>query len=125
MLTKFFKIILIIVLYQSPLYSKSKTLDDFNSRYLSNYFSGIVAYNNKDNLEALKFFQLSKFLIERHNSYLKKYVYALVLEGKVQKAASEVKQNLTKNNSDFFEAHLILALDSIKKKNYKKKQRIS
>ena len=120
MLTKFFKIILIIVLYQSPLYSKSKTLDDFNSRYLSNYFSGIVAYNNKDNLEALKFFQLSRFLIERHNSYLKKYVYALVLEGKVQKASSEVKQNLTKNNSDFFEAHLILALASIKKKNYKK-----
>ena len=120
MLIKFFKFILIILLYQSPLYSKSKTLNDFNSRYLSNYFSGIVAYGNNDNSKALKFFQSSKFLIKRHNSYLEKYVYSLVLEGKTQQAISEVKQSLTKNNSDFFEAHLILALESIKRKNYKK-----
>jgi len=120
MLIKFFKFIIIILLYQSPLYSKSKILNDFNSRYLSNYFSGIVAYENKDNSEALKFFQSSKFLIKKHNSYLQKYVYSLVIEGKVQQATSEVKQNLTENNSNFFEAHLILALDSLKKKNYKK-----
>ena len=43
-----------------------------------------------------------------------------MLEGKVQQATSEVKQNLTENNSNFFEAHLILALDSLKKKDYKK-----
>jgi len=95
-------------------------MNDFNSRYLSNYFSGIVAYDNKDNSKALKFFQSSKILIERHNLYLKKYVYTLVLEGRFQQAINEVKQNLTKKNSDFYEAHLILALDSIKKKNYKK-----
>jgi len=95
-------------------------LNDFNSHYLSNYFSGIVAYDNKDNSKALKFFQSSKILIKKHNSYLQKYIYSLVLEGKVRQATSEVKQNLTKNNSNFFEAHLILALDSLKKKNYKK-----
>ena len=120
MLINFFKFIIIILLYQSPLYSKSNILNDFNSRYLSNYFSGIVAYENKDNSEALKFFQSSKFLIKKHNSYLQKYVYSLVIEGKVQQATSEIKQNLTENNSNFFEAHLILALDSLKKKNYKK-----
>ena len=120
MLTKFFKFILIILLYQSPLYSKNKSLNEFNLRYLSNYFSGIVAYENKNNSEALKFFQSSKFLIKRHNSYLEKYVYSLVLEGKVQQAATEVKQNLTEINSNFFEAHLILAIDGIKNKNYKK-----
>ena len=120
MLTKFFKFILIILLYQNPLYSKNKSLNEFNSHYLSNYFSGIIAYENKNNSEALKFFQSSKLLIKRHNSYLEKYVYSLVLEGKVQQAASEVKQNLTEINSNFFEAHLILALDSIKKKDYKK-----
>ena len=92
-------------------------MNDFNSRYLSNYFSGIVAYDNKDNSKALKFFQSSKILIERHNLYLKKYVYTLVLEGRFQQAINEVKQNLTKKNSDFYEAHLILALDRIKKKN--------
>ena len=120
MLTKFFKFVIIILLYQSPLYSKNKTLDDFNLRYLSNYFSGIVAYENNNNSQALKFFHSSKLLVKQHNSYLEKYIYSLVLEGKVQQATSEIKQNLTENNSNFFEAHLILALDSLKRKNYKK-----
>ena len=120
MLIKFFKFFLILLFYQSPLYSKSKTLNDFNSLHLSNYFSGIVAYENNDNSQALKFFKSSKYLIKRHNSYLENYIYTLVLEGKVQWAASEIKQNITEDNSNFFEAHLLLALESIKRKNYKK-----
>ena len=120
MLIKFFKFALILLFYQSPLYSKSKTLKDFNSHHLSNYFSGIVAYENNDNSQALKFFKSSKSLIKQHDSYLENYVYTLVLEGKVQQATSEIKQNLTEGNSNFFEAHLVLALDSLKRKNYKR-----
>ena len=120
MLIKFFKFALILLFYQSPLYSKSKTLNDFNSHHLSNYFSGIVAYENNDNSQALKFFKSSKSLIKQHDSYLKNYVYTLVHEGKVQQATSEIKQNLTEGNSNFFEAHLVLALDSLKRKNYKR-----
>ena len=120
MLIKFLKFVLIILLYQSPLYSKSKTLNDFNSRYLSDYFSGIVAYENGDNSQALEFFKYSKLLIKEHNTYLERYVYSLVLEGKVHQAANEIKQNSTENNSKFFDAYLILALESLKKKNYKK-----
>ena len=120
MLIKFFKFALILLFYQSPLYSKSKTLNDFNSHHLSNYFSGIVAYENNDNSQALKFFKSSKSLIKQHDSYLENYVYTLVLEGKVQQATSEIKQNLTEGNSNFFEAHLVLALDSLKRKNYKR-----
>ena len=120
MLLKFIKFVLILIFYQSPLYSKSKTLNDFNLHHLSNYFSGIVAYENNDNSQALKFFKSSKYLIKQHNSYLENYTYALVLEGKVKKAINEINQNLTETNSNFFEAHLILALDNLKKKNYKK-----
>jgi tetratricopeptide (TPR) repeat protein len=123
MLIKFFKFALILLFYQSPLYSKSKTLNDFNYRYLSNYFSGIIAYDNNDNLKALKFFKSSKYLIKQHNPYLKNYINTLVLEGKIQQAASEIKLNLTNDNSNFFEAHLLLALDSLKKKNYKKSKK--
>ena len=123
MLVKFFKFFLILLFYQSPLYSKSKSLNDFNSSYLTNYFSGIVAHNNKNNFEALKFFERSKFLIKRHDNYLERYVYSLVLEGKVQQATNEIKKNLTEKNSNFFEANLILALDSLKKKNYKKSKK--
>ena len=120
MLIKFLKFALIILFYQSPLYSKSKSLNDFNSHHLSNYLSGIVAFDNNDNSQALKFFKSSKYLIKQHNSYLESYIYALVLEGRVQQAVNEIKQNLTENNSNFFEAHLIVALESLKRKNYKK-----
>ena len=120
MLIKFLKLALILLFYQSPLYSKSKTLNNFNSHYLSNYFSGLVAYENSENSRALKFFKSSRYLIKHHNPYLENYIYTLVLEGKVQQATSEIKQNLTKDNSNFFEAHLLLAIDSLKRKNYKK-----
>ena len=123
MLIKFLKFALILLFYQSPLYSKSETLNDFNSRHLSNYFSGIVAYEKNDNSQALKFFRSSKYLIKKHNSYLKKYIYTLVLEGKVQQATNEIKQNLTEHNSNFFEAHLILALDNLKRKNFKESKK--
>ena len=120
MIKIFFLFFLISSFYQSSLYSKSKSLKNFNSHQLSNYFSGIVAYENKENSKALKFFRSSKFLIKQHNSYLERYIYSLVLEGKVKQATNEIKLNFTEDNSNFFEAHLILALDSLKKKNYKK-----
>ena len=117
---KFFKFVLILLFYHSPLYSKSKSLNDINSRHLSNYFSGIVAYDNSHNDQALKFFKLSKHLIKQHNSYLESYTNTLVLEGRVQQAVSEIKQNLTGSNSNFFEAYLLLTLDSIKRSDFKK-----
>ena len=117
MFIKYFKLILILVFfYQNPLYSKSKTFNEFNSRYLANYFSGIIAYENKDNSEALDFFKSSKFLIGKHEPYFERYIYSLVLENNVKEAAKEIKKNLDKNNSNFFEAFLILSLDSLKKK---------
>ena len=118
MLSKFFKFILLLLLiYQNPLYSKSNSLNKFNSDNFINYFSGIVAYENKENLKALKFFKSSRFLIKNNELYLKRYVYSLVLEGKIQWATNEIKQNLTDSNSNFFEFHLMLALESLKKKN--------
>ena len=120
MLLKLLKFILILLLYQSPLYSKSTTLNDFNTRFLSNYFSGIVAYENSDNSQALKFFNSSKFLIKQHDAYLERYTFSLVLEGKVKQAINQIKQNSTKANSNFFQANLLLAIDSLKKNDYKK-----
>ena len=122
MLLKLLKFILILLLYQSPLYSKSTTLNDFNKHYLSNYFSGIVAYENSDNSQALKFFNSSKFLIKQHDAYLERYTFSLVLEGKVKQAINQIKQNSTKANSNFFQANLLLAIDSLKKNDYKKSE---
>jgi tetratricopeptide (TPR) repeat protein len=122
MLIKLFKFVLILLFFQSPLYSKTQTLNDFNFHNLSNYFSGIVAYDNNDNYKALKFFNSSKYLIKQHNFYLENYINALVLEGRVQQASNEIRQNLKEDNINFFEAYLLLAIDSFKKKNYKKSE---
>ena len=120
MFKKLIKILLILVLfYQTPVYSKSTSFNDFNSRNLSNYFSGIIAYENKDNIEALKFFSASKILLNKHDKYLKRYVYSLVLEDKVAQAINVIKNSKIKDNSDFFESHILLIIDSLKKNDFK------
>ncbi len=120
MFLKFVKLLIIIFLsYQTPLYSKSATFNDFNSKDLSNYFSGIIAFENRDNSEALKFFNLTKVLINKHDSYLKRYVNSLVLDNKVPQAINLLNNNLNKSNSDFYDAYLILFIDSLKKNNFK------
>ena len=121
MISKIFKIILFLVLsYQTPVYSKSTSFNDFNSRDLSNYFSGIIAYENRDNSEALKYFNLSKVLLNSHDNYLKRYVNSLVLENKVAQAINVVKNNSKKSNSDFFDAYVLLIIDSLKKNDFDK-----
>ena len=94
MFNKLIKLIVVFgVLYQTPLYSKSASFNDFNSRDLSNYFSGIIAFENKDNSDALKFFNASKTLLNKHDVYLKRYVYSLVLENKVPQAINVIKNS--------------------------------
>ncbi len=118
MLFKKIKFVLILLLfYQTPLYSKSNSFEDFDSRNLSKYFSGIVAFGNKDNSVALDFFNSTKILIDIHDPYLKRYVFSLVLENKVSQAINIIKQNKDKNNTSFFDAYLLLLIDSLKKDN--------
>ena len=115
------KILVIIgIFYQTPVYSKSASFNEFNSRDLTNYFSGIIAYENKDNNEALKFFNASKTLVNKHDSYLKRYVYSLVLDNRVAQAINVIKNSSGKKSTDFFNAHILLAVDSLKKNDFKK-----
>ena len=119
MLKKLIKLVFIFgLLYQTPIYSKSTSFNDFNSRDLSNYFSGIIAYENQNNSKALKFFNLSKVLINKHDSYLKRYVTSLVLDNKVPQAINVIKNNGNKDNSDFYDAYIILIIDSLKKNKF-------
>jgi len=113
-------ILLVLVLYQTPLYSKSTTFNNFNSKNLSKYFSGIVAFENKNNSDALKFFGSSKILLNKHDPYLKRYVYSLVLENKVLQAISVIKNNEDNSNVNFFDAYLLLIIDSLKKNDFEK-----
>jgi len=119
MLLKKIKFILILLLfYQTPVFSKSNTFEKIDSKNLSNYFSGIVAFGNKKNSEALEFFNSSKILINKHDPYLKRYISSLVLENKISKAINLVKQNRDKDNTKFFDAYLLLLIDSLKNDNF-------
>ncbi len=121
MLIKKIKVILILFLfYQTPIYSKSNSFKDFNTKSLSKYFSGIVAFENKNNSKALDFFNSSKILLKEHDPYLKRYIYSLVLENKVSQAINIVKNNKDKKNTNFFDAHLLLILDNLKKNDLDK-----
>ena len=121
MFNKRFIIILVsILLYQSSVLSKSTSFDEFNSKY----FSGIVAFENKDNSIALNYFNSSKILINQHDPYLERFIMSLVLEDKVNQAVNHIKTNSKKSNSYFIEAYVLLALDSIKKNNFNKALKI-
>ena len=122
MLNKISKILVIIaIFYQTPVYSKSVSFNEINSRNLSNYFSGIVAFENRENKDALRFFNASKVLLNKHNLYLKRYTYSLVLENKIPQAINIIKNN--SDNINFFDAFLLLAIDSLKKDDFNKAEK--
>ena len=110
MLKKLIKLLFIFSLfYQTPIYSKSTSFNDFNSKDLSNYFSGIIAYENQNNSKALKFFNLSKVLLNKHDSYLKRYVNSLVLDNKILQAINVIKNKVWFNCiNQFFPKFVIL-----------------
>ena len=116
MVLKNIKFILIVLLfYQNTLFTKSNSFEKIDSKNLSKYFSGIVAFGNKKNSEALDFFNSSKILINAHDPFLKRYVSSLVLENKVLQAIQIIKQNYENENIDFFDSYLLLTIDSLKK----------
>ncbi len=116
MVLKNIKFILIVLLfYQNTLFTKGNSFEKIDSKNLSKYFSGIVAFGNKKNSEALDFFNSSKILINAHDPFLKRYVSSLVLENKVLQAIQIIKQNYENENIDFFDSYLLLIIDSLKK----------
>ncbi len=120
MISKNLKIILIIFFIFFPLGAKSKNIysKDFNSKELSNYFSGIISHNNQKNVQALKYLKSSKQLLNKHDEYFKRLIFSLVLNQNVDRAIQEIKFLKNKKQSEFFEAQLILLIDSINKKNF-------
>ena len=116
-------IFLFLLLYQNVSYSKVNETNDFNQKYLSSYFSALISFDNQKNDDAIKFFNSSKFLIKKHDNFLRNYVFSLILDGQVKKAINQIKHLKEEN---FFEANLLLILDSLTKKKYQQaKNRIN
>ena len=122
MVTKIYKIIFfcLFVFYQNISHSKSLESPVFNEKNLYNYFSALVALDNNQNYESLKFFNSSKYLKESHEPYIKKYIFSLIQSGKIKKAVNEIKTMKNEKFIDFFEAQLLLVLNSLKNNDYEK-----
>ncbi len=122
MITKKIKIIFTIFIIFFTAEAKSKNIysEDFNPKNLSNYFSGVISHNNQKNEQALKYFKSSKQLLNKHEEYSKRLILSLVLNQNVDRAIQEIKFLKNKNQSEFFEAQLLLLIDSIIKKNFDK-----
>jgi len=120
MFLKFIKFLIsiTIIMYQSALYSQSISSNKFDSKNFSKYFSGIIAFENQNNSEALKFFDSSKILLNEHDPYLKKYISSLVLENKISRAINLIKSNKEKKNINFFDAYFLLFIDSLKRDDF-------
>ena len=116
---RFIIFILSFLLFQTNTYSNTPESNKFNQKYLSDYFSALISSKNQNNDDALKFFNSSKFLIKKHDNFLKEYVFSLVLDGQVKKAINQIKISKNEKNSNFFEANLLLTIDSFKKKDFK------
>ena len=113
-------IFLYLLLYQNIAYSKVNDANDFNQKYLSSYFSALISFDNQKNDEAIKFFNSSKFLIKKHDNFLKNYLFSLILNGQVKKAINQIKYS---KKTLFFEADLLLILDNLTKKKFKQAEK--
>ena len=115
------KLILIIIfcLYQNSAISKTTDKNDFNPKYLSNYLSALILKNNQNSDDSIKYFNLSKNLISKHQEYFKNYVNTLVVNGEVKKSINIIKKNINNDNTKFFETSLLLLIDGFKKKEFK------
>ena len=110
--------IIFTLVYQTQIYSKATDANEFNQKYLSDYFSALISYNSNKNDLALKYFNSSKSLISKHEIYLKRYVFALIEDGEVLKAIKQIQNSKNYKNSYFFEAYLLLVVENLRKKNF-------
>ena len=112
--------IVIICFYQSTAYSKTNDKSEFNHKFLSNYFSALISYDNQNNQKALKYFNLSKTLESKNQTYMKKYLFSMVNDGQINKAIKQIKFWKNNKDSDFFEMDILLLVDELNRKDLEK-----
>jgi len=89
---------------------------------ISNYFLGVISANNNFNNKALRYLKKVESLKNRHSKFNVEFVRTLVLLGKFDEAFIFSK-SVWDENELFFEADLLLGLDSFKKKDYKNSEK--
>ena len=107
-------VIINFFLYHSLVFSKTVENNNFNHRYLSNYFSAQVSHENGNNDLAIQYFNSTKSVLRAYPDYFNKYIETLVLNGKVDKAIEQIKFFNSKDKINNFQKTLLLTVNAIK-----------
>jgi len=111
--------------------SHAKSLDKFDrADRVSDYFAGILSFNENEYDESYKFFRKLDGLESSHPDYSAKYLYSLVNSGNFREAFNYSKK-LERQNVYIFESRLVLGVYYLKyskldlaKKNFQKAKEI-
>ena len=105
-------IILLFTLYQTSSFAKTNDKNDFNYKYLSNYFSALLSFDNQKNEKALEFFETSKSLKRKHEKF-SKFEHFKFEDFKFEKKFFELR--VSKN---FFSKKSLLKSSTLYKKSW-------
>ena len=94
--------------------SQAKNSDKFEkSNNISNYFSGILLFNENQYEKSFEFLKKLEGLENTHFIYSSKYLYSLINSGNLNKAFNYAKK-LEKDQRDIFESDLVIGVYFLK-----------
>ena len=116
-----FRIILYTFIFVGIFNSSHSKVFEFNydAKSISNYFSGLIYFDDLDYARSEKFFKKLDNFEEKSTKYSSKFIHSLINLGKYNEAYKYSKK-LEKKNISNFESNLFLGLHEFKAENYVK-----
>jgi len=116
---KIFYLILLLTTVQffSQISFSKEAKIKYSKKDISNYFSGIISSSQKNDEATYEYLNRVKSLKNIHSNYSNQFIYTLISLGKFNKAF-EFSKDIWDEEIFFFEADLLLGLNSFIKKDY-------
>ena len=108
--------LLLTLLFESDAFAKENQTV-YTDKNISNYFLGIISSNQNHNNKSYEYLKKVQLLKERHSNFNIEFIRTLVLLEKFDQAFAFSKSIWDKDEL-FFEADLLLGIDSLIKKDY-------
>ena len=118
---KIYIILFLLTLVQPGVFAKDNKIL-YTSENISNYFLGVVSAQNHYNQKAHKYLKKTQSLKNNHTRFNIEFIRTLVLLEKMDKAF-DFSKSIWDEDELFFEADLLLGLDSLIKKDYKNSEK--
>ena len=111
-------VLIIVFCIGSKTFSKETSIK-YSQENISNYFSGIVSLSKNETTASFKYLNKVRFLGKVHSNYNSHYIRSLILLEKFDEAF-EFSKEIWKEEEFFFEADLLLGINSFLEKDYRK-----